>query len=139
MRVAPTTRHRYVHDGHEVLFCSAGCRERFAREPAAFARPSTLHAAATGAQHAANPQTAASVAAPPSPPRAGANVYTCPMHPEIRQAGPGTCPKCGMALEPVEPGAAEDDPELRDMSRRLRWAAVLTAPLVLIAMGGMVV
>jgi Cu+-exporting ATPase len=61
------------------------------------------------------------------------------MHPEVRQQGPGTCPKCGMALEPAEPGAAEDDSELRDMSRRLRWASALTAPLVLVAMGGMLV
>src|SRR6266581_6970559 len=60
-------------------------------------------------------------------------IYTCPMHPEIQQVGPGTCPKCGMALVPVE-GAKEDDSELRGMTRRFWVGAVLTAPLAVIAM-----
>src|SRR5258708_13298579 len=60
-------------------------------------------------------------------------IYTCPMHPEIRQVGPGSCPKCGMALVPVE-GAKEDDSELRSMTRRFWVSAALTAPLAVIAM-----
>src|SRR5262245_50510343 len=65
-------------------------------------------------------------------------VYTCPMHPEIRQVGPGTCPKCGMALEPVEVGAEEEENvELKDMSRRFWISLGLTVPVVLLAMGGM--
>src|SRR5213075_3560749 len=59
--------------------------------------------------------------------------YTCPMHPEIVRAGPGSCPKCGMALVPME-GAEEDDTELRHMTRRFWISAVLSAPLLLIAM-----
>ena len=62
--------------------------------------------------------------------------YTCPMHPEVVQLGPGSCPKCGMALVPME-GAAEDDSELRDLKRRLWVSAALGAPLVVIAMAPM--
>lgn len=67
-------------------------------------------------------------------------VYTCPMHPEVRQEGPGQCPKCGMALEPtgVPADDAEDDGELRDMSRRFWIAVALTIPVFAIAMGPMV-
>jgi cation transport ATPase len=61
--------------------------------------------------------------------------YTCPMHPEVRQKGPGTCPKCGMALEPVQASADEaPDPEDLDVRRRLIFSAVLTIPLFLMAM-----
>ena len=70
---------------------------------------------------------------PPPPPRAGKHV--CPMHPEIVQDGPGSCPKCGMALEPGSPSLDEGpDPELKDMTRRLWGSAILTAPLVALAM-----
>src|SRR5688572_15112321 len=62
--------------------------------------------------------------------------YTCPMHPEIVQVGPGSCPKCGMALVPME-GAAEDDAELRDLTRRLWVSAILSVPLVVLAMAPM--
>jgi Cu+-exporting ATPase len=65
-------------------------------------------------------------------------IYTCPMHPEVRSGRPGSCPKCGMALEPsVATGAGEDNTELQDMTRRFRWAAAFTVPLVIIAMGDM--
>ena len=68
-------------------------------------------------------------------------IYTCPMHPEIRQIGPGACPKCGMALEPVEPLAADEgpNPELVDMSRRFWVSLVLTVPVLALAMGEMAV
>jgi Cu+-exporting ATPase len=67
-------------------------------------------------------------------------VYTCPMHPEVVQDNPGTCPKCGMALEPktMVPEAEEDDSELRDMTRRFRWGAVLTLPVFVVAMAHLV-
>ena len=65
-------------------------------------------------------------------------MYTCPMHPEVRQTGPGTCPKCGMALEPEEPSAeAEESPELADMTRRFWLSVVLAVPLLLLAMSDM--
>lgn len=64
--------------------------------------------------------------------------WTCPMHPEVRASGPGSCPKCGMALEPMTISADEaENEELKDMSRRFWWSALLTVPLVVIAMGDM--
>ncbi|MBI2744904.1 MAG: copper-translocating P-type ATPase [Burkholderiales bacterium] len=75
-------------------------------------------------------------AAPVVPPAAG-TVYTCPMHPEIRQDHPGTCPKCGMTLEPVMPTLEEDDnPELRDFQHRFWWTLPLTVVVTLLAMAG---
>src|SRR5690606_15440833 len=66
-------------------------------------------------------------------------LYTCPMHPEVSKQGPGSCPKCGMALEPAEVSLSDaPDPELLDMARRFRVAAVLTLPLLLVAMGEMI-
>src|SRR5258706_6289580 len=75
-----------------------------------------------------------------APPPAGSSVeYTCPMHPEIVRPGPGSCPICGMALEPRTISLEDSpNPELVDMSRRLRVAAVLTAPLLFFEMGAMV-
>ena len=70
-------------------------------------------------------------AAPPT-------TYTCPMHPEVVRDQPGDCPECGMALEPASPTAQENNPELVDMGRRLRWSAALTVPLLALAMGPMV-
>src|SRR5690242_21717599 len=61
-------------------------------------------------------------------------LYTCPMHPEVRQVGPGTCPICGMALEPVMPAAEEDDSELRKVRRKFWIAAALAIPLFVVAM-----
>jgi Cu+-exporting ATPase len=67
---------------------------------------------------------------------AGATVYTCPMHPEIRRSAPGNCPICGMALEPVMPTLEDDNPELADFSRRFWWTLPLTIVVVLLAMFG---
>ena len=65
-------------------------------------------------------------------------IYTCPMHSEVRQVGPGSCPICGMALEPVDVQTEEDDSELQDMRRRFIWSAAFTVPIVLLAMGDFV-
>jgi Cu+-exporting ATPase len=114
MSVNPATSpHRAEARGQTVHFCGAGCLTRFEADPGRYLDPR-----------------------PPEPAVAGA-VYTCPMHPEVRQEGPGACPICGMALEPAEP-TADDGPdhELTDMTRRF-WVAVgLSAPLVLLEMGG---
>jgi len=83
------------------------------------AHPPCRHAAGPGSGHA-NPDA----------------VYTCPMHPEVRHKGPGACPKCGMALEPVTPGADADDREYRDMLRRFWIALALAVPTVALAMAG---
>ena len=83
--------------------------------------------------HAATAPAAYAVA----PPADGATIYTCPMHPEIRQNAPGNCPKCGMALEPLMPSAEEgENPELIDFRRRFWWTLPLTAAVVVLAMAG---
>jgi P-type Cu+ transporter len=104
-------RHDYRHETFH--FCSAGCRSKFA----------------------ADPQKYLGDAKPVAEPAPEGTVYTCPMHPEIRQVGPGSCPICGMALEP-EAGGADDSGELKSMSRRFWIAAVLTLPIVALDMGG---
>jgi Cu+-exporting ATPase len=114
------TPHHLVHEGRTYHFCGARCLERFRSEPARF-----LAAAAPAKQ--------------PAP--ASANVeYTCPMHPEVRRMGPGTCPICGMALEPREQSLdqKESSPELDDMARRLRIATIFTVPLFLLAMSDLI-
>jgi Cu+-exporting ATPase len=116
----------FPHAGVTYHFCSRHCLEKFRADPAKYL---TGTAAESCCDHA------------PSAPAAvvpGAK-YTCPMHPEIVQDGPGTCPKCGMALEPMIPQAGvEDDSELRDMTRRFWVAAALMIPVVILAMGPMV-
>jgi Cu+-exporting ATPase len=118
------TKHSTAHEGKDYFFCSAGCLEKFRREPGKFL---------SGGGH--EPMESAAPAAP-----AGKGVeYTCPMHPEIVRPSPGSCPICGMALEP-RTISLEDapNPEFVDMKRRLRVAAVLTAPLLFLEMGAMV-
>ncbi|HWU87511.1 MAG TPA: heavy metal translocating P-type ATPase, partial [Kofleriaceae bacterium] len=119
MTVKPTTQQRAMHGGREVLFCSAGCKAKFLADPAKYLEPKPP------------PQQQS---APPPP--AGARVeYTCPMHPEIVRDAPGSCPICGMALEPRVPTLdVGPDPELRDMTRRFWISAVFTLPLFAIAM-----
>jgi len=117
-----------VHAGKTWYFCSTRCHDRFAADPAAFPQPAAQ--AGCCGQHGDRPAAAA-------PPDHDA-LYTCPMHPEVQQRGPGDCPICGMALEPLAITAEpEDNPELRDMTRRLWVAGVLALPLLVLAMGGM--
>jgi len=120
MSVGPASPHRLSHAGREIGFCSARCLERFRSDPERFS-------------------AAAGTRAAQSTPAATDALYTCPMHPEVRQRGPGSCPKCGMALEPLvaAPGDDAEDPELRDMTRRFAVAAALALPLLAIAMGDM--
>jgi Cu+-exporting ATPase len=106
--------------GRTWYFCSQGCKHKFDAEPERYAR----------------------AAESPRKPEGGKarGIHTCPMHPEVRQEGPGTCPKCGMDLEPVDVDVStleEADPALEDMTRRFRIAAGLTLPLALLAMAGM--
>jgi Cu+-exporting ATPase len=116
MAVDPlTTPHHARHDGQAFHFCSAGCQTKFQADPARYLAPK----------------------APPTPPADADAIYTCPMHPQIRQVGPGFCPICGMALEPVAV-TAESGPshELTDMSRRFWVGLALTAPVFALEMGG---
>ncbi len=113
-----TARHRFEYRGQEYLFCSSRCRERFQADPENFLK------------------TESSEPKPQKPAADAGAIYTCPMHPEIRQIGPGTCPICGMALEP-EQGSLDQgpDPELIHMRRRFWIALPLTLPVVAIEMG----
>ena len=122
MTVKPTTAHRLVRDGREVLFCSAKCKDRFAADPKKYAQ-------------AANTPSSPASAALPAP---VGTAYTCPMHPEIVRNVPGNCPLCGMALEPRMPTLDDGpDPELRDMTRRFLLSALFTLPLFVIVMADM--
>ncbi len=124
MTVDPaTSAHHATHAGADYHFCSARCRERFVADPRAFLARSGGAPAATGASDT------------PDPP--AGTMWTCPMHPEVRQDHPGACPICGMALEP-ELAAAEagPSPELIDMTRRFRIALALTLPVFVLEMGG---
>ncbi|HET9639587.1 MAG TPA: heavy metal translocating P-type ATPase [Allosphingosinicella sp.] len=117
MTVDPAaTAHHHELDGATYHFCSAGCRTKFIADPHRYLHPK---AEAAGAEDV--PEGA---------------IWTCPMHPEIRQIGPGSCPICGMALEPEMPTLDEGpNPELIDMSRRFWVSAALSLPLFVLAMG----
>jgi Cu+-exporting ATPase len=109
------TSHRAEHAGRTYYFCSSGCRGKFLADPAKYLAPA---------------------AAEPPPVPAG-TIYTCPMHPQIRQVGPGVCPICGMALEPELVSAeAAPNPELADMTRRFWIGLVLALPVLALEMGG---
>ena len=118
------------HNGKQYFFCSTGCGQKFRANPEAYLQPQPKHQGLV--------QLGTVAAKPPKAP-AGTK-YTCPMDPEVISDKPGACPICGMALEPMIPtaGAAQDDSELRQMSRRFWWSVVLGVPLAVIAMGGMV-
>jgi heavy metal translocating P-type ATPase len=111
------------HQGTTYYFCSLGCAEKFRINPARYLATDSAPARAKADLH---------------PPAGSATFYTCPMHPEIRQEGPGSCPICGMALEPETISLAEAaNPELIDMQRRFRVSLMLTAPVFLLAMAHM--
>jgi P-type Cu+ transporter len=123
-----------TRDGTTYHFCSRHCLTKFEADPAQYTAPTAKpagHSCCEGTKAPCTPQ-------PPTQTTEGVK-YTCPMHPEVVQDGPGTCPKCGMALEPMVPRAGEeDDSELRDMTRRFRIAAVLTLPVFALAMAPMI-
>ena len=100
-----------VYRGHTYYFCGAGCKRKFDIEPERYLNKQEKNRPPAGAENVE---------------------YTCPMHPEVRQMGPGICPKCGMALEPSGASMSEENPELEEMNRRFWISAALTAPLLLI-------
>jgi Cu+-exporting ATPase len=115
MTVDPhTAKHRYDHLGHTYYFCAAGCRTKFIADPDKYLSPQ---------QGKAEPVPEGTI-------------YTCPMHPEIRQIGPGSCPICGMALEPeLVTADTGPNPELADMTRRFWIGLILTVPVFALEMG----
>jgi len=115
MTVDPATaKHRFAYKGQDYFFCSAGCRTKFEANPEKFLAPKS---------------------SAPEEKLPEGTIYTCPMHPEVRQVGPGSCPICGMALEP-ETVSLDDapDPELIDMTRRFWIGLALTLPVFVIDM-----
>ena len=116
MTVDPhTAKHRHTHHGRPYYFCSARCQEKFAANPTQYLQ--------------SEPQVADPVPL--------GTIYTCPMHPEIRQPGPGSCPICGMALEPeIVSADTQPNPELADMTRRFWIGLALTVPVFALEMGG---
>ena len=117
MKVDPAkARHRAEHDGKTFYFCSERCRTKFAEDPAKYA-----HGKTQPTQRADVPE---------------GTIYTCPMHPQIRQVGPGNCPICGMALEPeLATADTGPNPELIDMTRRFWVGLALSVPVVALEMG----
>jgi Cu+-exporting ATPase len=115
MMVDPqATPHRHLHHEHFYYFCSGSCRAKFATDPEKYL------ASQRPVEHAAN-----------------GTIYTCPMHPEVRQLGPGSCPICGMALEPeLATATSGPNPELADMTRRFWVGLTLSVPVVVLEMGG---
>ena len=140
MAVTAASAHHVAHDGRTHYFCSARCQSKFATDPSAYvaklAAPATPAAAAAPAAAPAAAAAAGTVTPPQAEP-AGA-IYTCPMHPEIRQDHPGNCPKCGMTLETVMPSLDDDDenPELASFSRRFWWTLPLSVVVTTLAMFG---
>ena len=111
MSILPSDAVGHVdHRGHTYYFCNESCLERFSADPEAFLSPAPATSAPAGAD---------------------TREYTCPMHPEVRQIGPGACPKCGMALEPTTVSLDDEgSPELDDMMRRFRVSLALTLPIL---------
>ena len=117
MQVTEESPHHMEHGGKPFYFCSTKCLDRFRSDPEKYL----------------NPARSEESAAPHEP----GTTYTCPMHPEILQDHPGTCPKCGMALEPLMPSLDDDDnPELKDFSRRFWWTLPFTVIVTVLAMFG---
>lgn len=121
MSVDPSrTAHKHDHEGQQYFFCSASCKSKFVPDPHKYLRRGeAAKVMLTGSG------------------RTDSVIYTCPMHPQIRQPGPGSCPICGMALEPLTP-SARDEPnvELIDMTRRFWVGLAITVPLFALEMGG---
>ena len=116
MVVTEQSLYTLTHAGQPYYFCSAKCQGKFAAHPLQYLAPT-----------------------PPvdMPPAAAGTIYTCPMHPEIRQDHPGNCPKCGMTLEPLMPELGDDEnPELRDFQHRFWWTLPLTVMVFVLAMFG---
>ncbi|MGZ7456405.1 heavy metal translocating P-type ATPase [Pseudomonas sp. Ma2-10] len=122
MTVTPPSKYGELYNGQTYQFCSLKCLEKFRADPERY--------------NGTHPSAKTHVTTPASAVQTGTE-FTCPMHPEIRQPGPGNCPKCGMTLEPVMPALDEEEnPELRDFARRFWWSLPLTVIVTVLAMAG---
>ena len=158
MKVSDGTAHVAEFEGQKYSFCSAGCRSKFLADPAKYigaGKPATsarasgccAHKAQGGPSssntpphehelhsnhHTPNAAPSSAKSQPATVPEG--TIYTCPMHPQIRQIGPGSCPICGMTLEPVMPSAVEDDSEIRQVRRKFWTSVGFAVPVTLLAM-----
>ena len=124
MQAAADSNRAVEHSGITYYFCSQHCVKKFRANPQEFVKK---HAdAQPEINMAANTDTRAITNKPA--------LYTCPMHPEVQQVGPGSCPKCGMALEPMDATSKEDTTELNDMTRRFWVSLALSVPLLFVTM-----
>jgi Cu+-exporting ATPase len=139
MKVDPAaTSHTHEHGGETFHFCSAGCARKFAAEPEKYLAAREEKGVCCGGHgdHGHHHHGHDHGGKPPAPAAPGSK-YTCPMHPEIVQDGPGSCPICGMALEPMTVSREKpENEELKDMTRRFLVGLVLTLPLFVLEMGG---
>jgi Cu+-exporting ATPase len=118
---------RATHNGREYFFCSPGCLQKFQASPEKYPQTVRPEAVAVAQREPRLPVPSAAIE------------YTCPMHPQIVRPVPGACPICGMALEPRTPTAsAEENPELKDMTRRFWLATALAAPVLVLGMSDMI-
>ena len=115
MTVTEQSEHKLTHEGRPYYFCSAKCQGKFAANPL---------------------QYLVSTAPEDTAPEPAGTIYTCPMHPEVRQDHPGVCPKCGMTLEPIIPLDEEDNHELKDFQHRFWWTLPFTVIVTVLAMFG---
>lgn len=125
-----------THNGHTYYFCGVGCLNKFKTDPQKFIQA----AKQTPIQIAAAPGSDSGFLASKNrlPEASAQDLYTCPMHPEVSQPGPGSCPICGMALEPRSVSAeTPENAELRDMTRRFWVSLILTVPVMVLDMAGM--
>ena len=148
MTVSPDTKLRHVHQGKTYLFCNPKCLAKFQASPEKYLNPQPTQSAPapSGVMYVCPMDPEVRQLGPGSCPKCGmalepetplmpgAVEYTCPMHPEIVRSEPGSCPICGMALEPRD-APAEDNAELRDMTRRFWVSTALALPVFVIAMG----
>ncbi len=146
---AESARASTVHNGHTYHFCCPGCLAKFKSDPDRYVKSQSkdppahppAHADKGDVAEAASPALACCTHGSPRPspatPASPDAIFTCPMHPEVRKVGPGDCPLCGMALEPMDATAEFDDTELRDMTRRFWIALAFSLPLLVYAMGNM--
>jgi len=117
MTVNSTSTHRVDYQDKAFYFCCAGCATKFKSRPEFYLNPSQPEKTATS--HKNSP-------------------YGCPMHPEVEQMGPGICPLCGMALDPLDVSSEVDSSELDDFTSRFKWSLLFTVPLLILTMGNMI-
>ncbi|HEY5264466.1 MAG TPA: heavy metal translocating P-type ATPase, partial [Steroidobacteraceae bacterium] len=132
MRVSQQSAHAADHAGRQYRFCCAGCRAKFIADPTRYVDSQGERRVPATTNAGANAGAGSSAAAGPS--AAADSIYTCPMHPDVRKPGPGSCPICGMALEPLLPTAATDDSGVRAVRAKFWVCAALSVPVVAIGM-----